>query len=128
MRSMSEYQAELYVKAGYFPLENDIDDIVDLQDVFGHQRYWSNIRLLYDAETKTNAEKLFRLIWSADQVDNMKAEAERIHQAQKEKVDIEAQIAELMQKKAKLDSKINEYKFKMIGSDDADYYTEWGFD
>ena len=124
MRSMSEYQAELYIKAGYFPKDNDIDAIVDLQDVYGHQRYWANVRWLYDAETRVNAEKLFRLIWSADQVDNMKAEAERIHQAQKEKAEVEAELSILLQKKAALAKKIDEYNFKMIGSDDADYYTE----
>ena len=71
MRKMTEKQATLFVRAGYFPKENDIEAICDLQDVFGHQRYWFIIKLLCeeDDEYRANAERLFKLIWNKDDVE-----------------------------------------------------------
>ena len=68
MRKMTEEQATYFIKAGYYPTENDIEAIVDLQDVFGHLSYWFNFRLLADDETHDNALKLFKLIWNKDDV------------------------------------------------------------
>ena len=67
---MTEKQATLFVRAGYFPKENDIEAICDLQDVFGHQIYWFIIKLLCeeDDEYRENAERLFNLIWNKDDV------------------------------------------------------------
>lgn len=69
MRKMTEAQAELYIRAGYFPRFEDLDAICDLQDVYGHQNYWAILRWLYDDDTRMNAEELYRLIWNQDVVD-----------------------------------------------------------
>ena len=130
MRSMTEQEAEYYIKAGYFPKENDLEAICDLQDVYGHQRYWTNIKWLYMAETKHNAEKLFRLIWANDTVDSYIKEAQHITELYRERTEVAAQISELQQKLDKLNDKIDNINLKLHIQDEnyPDYYDEWGID
>lgn len=79
MRKMTEEQAKIYIKAGYFPKETETEAICDLQDVFGHLPYKFNLNLLVDKDLdiRINARKLFYLIWSKDTVDSYVAEANK---------------------------------------------------
>ena len=117
MRSMTEENAELYIKAGYFPMDNEIEAICDLQDVFGHQRYWANIRWLYQKDTSENAERLFRLIWNKDDVNRYVTTALNIRNKEEEKSELLAEIAELKARLEKITKEIEDTKEKM-------YYNE----
>lgn len=79
MRKMTEEQAKYFIKAGYFPKENETEAICDLQDVFGHLPYKFNLNLLADkdVEIRVNARKLFYIIWSKDTVEYYDQEAKR---------------------------------------------------
>ena len=79
MRKMTEEQARCYIKAGYFPKENEAEAICDLQDVFGHLPYKFNLNLLADedVEIRVNARKLFYIIWSKETVEFYDQEAKR---------------------------------------------------
>ena len=118
MRKMTESQAELYIKAGYFPLENEIEAICDLQDVFGHQRYWATIRWLCQNDTKENAERLYRLIWHKDVVDEYVAKANKFERMQKEKACLNARIAELTQERDRIARDIEDMNDKMYWVDE----------
>ena len=124
MRRMTEEQAELYIKAGYFPKATETEAIDDLQDVFGHMDYWAIVRWLYNADTRVNAEKLFRLIWHKDEVESFMKESKWIHELEKERVDLEAQMSLINQKLDKVQKELFSIKNKMSGN--TDYYSEIG--
>lgn len=120
MKSMTRKQAYNYIMAGFFPKRDDIDSIVDLQDIFGHQSYWFILGLLANDETKENALKLFELIWNKSMVDSLLKTVNNYYQEQadyvnncytirelKNKVlDIEKQIEQLEQKNINLNKQI----------------------
>jgi len=113
MRKMTEENAELYIKAGYFPEDTETKAICDLQDVFGHQRIWANIRWLYQPETRRNAERLFRKIWHSDDVDSYIRRANSIHDLEEQKVNLRAEIAKLQQQLDGVEKDCEEYRRKM---------------
>ena len=113
MRKMTEEQATLYIKAGYFPRTTDIEAIVDLQDVYGHQNYWAIIRWLYNTDTCDNAKKLFYLIWHKDDVNRYIETANAIKEKERELAKLRANIAELKREEAKLADELAKERFAM---------------
>ena len=122
MRSMTEYEAELYIKAGYFPTEDDIGAIVDLQDVFGHQRMWAIYKWLYNTETSYRAEKLFRLIWNNEDVDRYIAYVDNMRKERQHLTELQSELAHLTQKINTLKKKVEKDKYSMLG--EGDYYDD----
>ena len=121
MRSMTEAEATYYIKAGYFPYREDIDAIVDLQDVFGHQRMWAIYKWLYDKHTKKNAERLFRLIWAKDVVDNYIQYVDKIRAKEEEALSLQRQIKELQ---AQYDSVWKSFAKDVENMNDMDFEAE----
>ena len=113
MRKMTEEQATLYIKAGYFPRATDTEAIVDLQDVFGHQNYWAIIRWLYNVDTCDNAKKLFYLIWHKDDVNRYIETAKAIKEKERELAELRANIAELKREEANLAEELSKERFAM---------------
>lgn len=95
MRSMTEEQARNYILTGYFPNSTDIEAIVDLQDVYAHQRYWSCVKWLFDEETHNNALKLYELIWDEIQMTSLLRAADKIHETEHLCNNIEAECKSL---------------------------------
>ena len=100
MRKMTEQEAEHYILSGYFPEGRGEDlegQIVDLQDVFGHQRYYAILKWLYKEETSKNAEKLFRLIWNAADVEQYLSKVTEVKALEIKEAELENKIYELKQ-------------------------------
>lgn len=95
MKFITEEQAVNYVKAGIYPPDTyeSLAEIVDLQDMYGHQNYWLIIGLLVNPETRDNAERLFRLIWNGEDVDRYVKYAEKHIRLIEEKRKLEEALA-----------------------------------
>lgn len=112
MKSMTRRQAYNYIMAGFFPKKDDIDSIVDLQDIFGHQTYWFILSLLINEETKENALTLFNLIWSETEVDSLLRSVNNYYQEQADYVNNCYEIRTLKNEIIERERKIEQLTFE----------------
>ena len=117
---MRENEAQLYIKAGFFPSETDSTTLKDLRTTFNNQRFWTCIRWLYNIDTKGKAEKLFRLIWDKKQVDTMLEIVDNVYIKRKELVKMEYQFEGLTTRIKSLRDELSTLTNNMRG--ETDYY------
>ena len=97
MRRMTIEEAKHYILAGYFPKENEVESICDLQDVFGNLSYWKIIGFAgsEDETLRENTKKLLRLIWSEEMAERVIRKGEEVITARKELGFHERKVKEL---------------------------------